>query len=339
MKKLTVLLALVLAALLSVTFAQEPKYRFVMVSHIGPSDPNMLWLTNAIKDFEAKYPDVKVEYISPSGEYSLQEFYQLIQQAIATNPDGLAVPILNAEAEDPILRQAIDSGIPVVAFNGADTRPKDERIPYLTYVGGDLYQDGYQAAQYALAAAKAGEVPTPTRVMCANPDTGHAGLNARCTGYLDAMSEAGVEGEMFNVTAEPARARNLLEAYLSNNTDINYIYNVTTFSTPWVYEVATDLDLSPDVDMEGLTLQGVDDSPLSIEGVKQGYLLTTHSQGFWLQGYSPMEWLYWNKEFGYVPQSDILTGPVIIDKSNAQTFEAVVRKLFGDSEYDSQSIW
>jgi simple sugar transport system substrate-binding protein len=73
--------------------------------------------------------------------------------------------------------------------------------------------------------------------------------------------------------------------------------------------------------------------------VKQGHLLASNSQGFWLQGYAPMEWLYWNHELGYEPQSDILTGPVIINEENAEKWEQLVRRVFGDEAYDQQNTW
>ena len=103
--------------------AQGDQYRFVMVSHIGSNDPNMNWLTTSMKTFDEKYPGVKTEYLS-TNEYSLQNFVAILNQAIATRPDGIAVPILNSEALEPILDKAISSGIPVVAFNISDTRPR-----------------------------------------------------------------------------------------------------------------------------------------------------------------------------------------------------------------------
>ena len=42
----------------------EPKYHFVMVSHIGPNDPNELWLTFAIAEFEKRFPEVKIDYVA-----------------------------------------------------------------------------------------------------------------------------------------------------------------------------------------------------------------------------------------------------------------------------------
>src|SRR5258708_9592116 len=116
-------------------FAQGDHYRFLMVSHIGANDPNMNWLTTSMKTFEEKYPGVKTEYLS-TNQYSLQNFIAILNQAIATHPDGIAAPILNSEALQPILDRASSSGIPLVAFNIPHSRPPAQRIRYLTYVGG-----------------------------------------------------------------------------------------------------------------------------------------------------------------------------------------------------------
>jgi len=319
--------------------AQAPKYRFVMVSHIGSNDPNMQWLTKSLDTFMEKYPDVETEYIA-TNDYSVQAHVQLIEQALATNPDGLAVPIVSSEAFEPVLMKAIDAGIPVVAFNIPDQRPKEERIPYLTYVGGDEYLTGLLLGQDAIAKAEAGEIPMPTGVVCANHDAAHQGLKARCQGMADAMAEIGVGMEDLFIGAEPEQARSTLEAFLSSNPDVNYIFNVASWSSPWSYSVAKDLGLSPDVDNEGVTIITVDASPIALEGIKLGKVLSTHSQGFWLQGYLTMEWLYWYHTLGYLPQSDMLTGPTVIDKNGIDGWIERVRNVFGE-EYDKQTeaVW
>jgi len=319
--------------------AQAPTYRFVMVSHIGSNDPNMQWLTKSLATFEEKYPDVKTEYIA-TNDYSVQAHVQLIQQALATNPDGLAVPIVSSEAFEPVLMEAIDAGIPVVAFNIPDQRPEEERIPYLTYVGGDEYLTGLLLGQDAIAKAQAGEIPMPTRVVCINHDAAHQGLKARCAGMTDAMAEIGVETEDLFIGAEPEEARSTMEAFLSSNADVNYIFALASWSSPWAYSVAEDLGLSPDVDNEGMTIITVDASPIALEGIKLGKVLSTHSQGFWLQGYLTMEWLYWYHTLGYTPQSDMLTGPTVIDKNGIDGWIERVRNVFGD-EYDKQTeaVW
>ncbi|SJM33970.1 substrate-binding domain-containing protein [Mesorhizobium delmotii] len=330
--------AAVIGFAVTTAHAQDKKYRFVMVSHIGSNDANMGWLTESLKTFEEKYPDVKTEYIS-TNNYSVQEHVRLLEQAISTKPDGIAVPIVDSDAFEGPLRKAIEMGIPVVAFNIPDGRPEEERIPYLTYVGGDEYLTGKRLGEYALQQVEGGAVPKPTGVVCAVHDAAHQGLKKRCAGMKDAMEGTGAKFEELFIGAEPAQARTTLQSFLSANKDTNYIFSVAGWSSPWVWGVANDMGLKPDVDNEGVTVLTVDEAPVSIEGVKAGHVLASNSQGFWLQGYAPMEWLYWYHTLGYRPNSDILTGPIVINKDNADQWAALVRGVFGDKAYDEQNTW
>ena len=319
--------------------AVEPKYRFLMVSHIGSNDPNMQWLTMAIDAFTERFPEVEIEYISKP-QSSIEDLVEMARQALATNPDGIAIPIQSSEALDPVLREAIANGVPVVAFNIDDPRPVEVRIPYLTYVGGNEYQTGLRLGNLVLANAADGTIPEPTGALCAIWDVTHQGLVGRCNGFRDAMAAAGVESEDLDITQDPERARSILESYLVGNPDTNVIFAVTAASGPWVYAAASELGLSPDVDGEGVTLIGVDESPVTLEGIRLGKLLGTHSQGFFLQGFTPFEVLYWNRELGYEPLGDMATGPIIIDANNVDTWIPLTRSVFGD-QYDtlSEGAW
>lgn len=331
--------ALAAAALPGTLMAQDgDKLRFVMVSHIGSNDANMNWLTLALKEFGEKYPDVTTEYIS-TNNYSVQEHVRLLEQAIATRPDGIAVPIVSPDAFEGPLRKAIEQGIPVVAFNIPDGRDAADRIPYVTYVGGDEYLTGKKLGEYAVAQAGAGAVPAPVHVVCAIHDAAHEGLKKRCAGMREVMEAAGAKFDDLFIGAEPATARNTLQSFLSANTDTNYIFTVAGWSAPWAWGVANDMGLSPDVDADGVTVLTVDEGPVSIEGVRAGHVLATNSQGFWLQGYAPMEWLYWNVKHGYAPQQDILTGPILITRDNADKWADLVRGVFGEEAYNQQNTW
>jgi len=317
--------------------AVEAKYHFVMVSHIGSSDPNMLWLTFASDEFEKRFPEVTVDYVA-TDEFSVENLVSLTRQALSTKPDGLAIPIVAGEALEPVLNEAIDQGIPVVAFN---TIPAGEQtIRYLTYVGGDLYMDGVVLAQAILDAAAAGKVPQPTQAVCANPDVGHQGLIARCNGFNDTMAAAGVSSEMLDISSDPARQTTIMQSYLVGNPQVNAIFSTTARTGPTVYAAAKELDLSPGVDGEGVTIVSTDESPVSLEGVKAGYILATHSQGFYLQGFTPFEFLYWYLELGFDPASDLLSGPILIDSSNVDKWIPLTRNAFGD-QYDTlaQGAW
>jgi simple sugar transport system substrate-binding protein len=298
-----------------------------MVSHIGSNDPNMNWLTTSMKTFDEKYPGVKTEYLS-TNEYSLQNFIAILNQAIATHPDGIAVPILNSEALQPILDKAVSDGIPVVAFNISDPRPADQRIHYLTYVGGDEYLTGQKLGEYVVQQVNAGKIPKPTRLMCANHD-----------GMTDAMKKIGVPVDELIIGADPAKARSIMESYLGSHKDVNYIFCLGTLSCPWAYSVADQLGLKPKLADKGLTIVAVDDSPNSLEGIKDGKILASHSQGFWLQGYLPMEILYFYKKMGMAPLDDIITGPVVINADNVDQWIKFVKATIGEEAYKKQITW
>src|ERR1700675_3212180 len=190
---------------------------------MGSNDSNSKWFDLALKAFQERYPNVKAEYLS-TNDYSTPKYVQLIEQAISMKPDGLAVSITDAVALDGVLRKAISQGIPVIAFNTPDLRDPAARIPYLTFVGTDYYEDGKKAGEHALAYARAGEIPIPKRVLCVNADGTHGGLVARCRGMTDAMKAAEITTETLITDWDRARAGYILRAHLARNPDVNYIY-------------------------------------------------------------------------------------------------------------------
>jgi simple sugar transport system substrate-binding protein len=314
--------------------------KYLFVSHMGSHDSNSIWFDLALKAFHERYPNVEAEYLS-TNEYSTQKYVQLIEQAISTKPDGLVVTITNAAALDRVLRQAISQGIPVIAFNTPDLRDPAARIPYLTYVGTDYYLDGKKAGEHALAHAKAGEIPMPKQVLCVNADATHGGLVARCEGMTNAMKASGITTITVATDWDPTRAANILSTYLARNPDVNYIYAVTSYLGPTARNVCKKMGLHPDLGDKGhnVTIIGVDDDPVSLSGVKAGYLLSTVSQEFWLQGYVPLQWLNWYREYGYTPEGDILTGPVMIDKTNVDHWITLVQGVIGADNFQKQIPW
>lgn len=317
--------------------SSDKKYRFVMVSHIGSNDPNMKWLTLSMDAFNKTHPNVTTEYVS-SNNYSVQELVRLLEETIASKPDGIAVPIVSADALEGPLHEAADAGIPVIAFNIPDTRSASERVPYANYVGGDEYLTGYKTGMYAIDQAKAGIVPTPKKVVCALIAAEHHGLHERCRGIEDAFKTVGATAEYLFTGADPATFRNNLQAYLSGHPDANYILNMGDFTAPWSWKVARDMGLKPDVGQMGMTILTVGIGPIGLSGVKDKHILVASEQGFWEQGFVPMQELYWMHELGYQPQSDVITGPTIVDSTNLATFDKLSKLVFGAGSEDN-SAW
>ena len=331
-----VVLAVVLATMLVVlgampapTAAQGPKYTFYFVSHIGPADPNMKWLTRSIEDVSKLLP-VQVNYVAPE-QFSVEQQVNMLQTAIAAKPDGLIVPITDPAALEGPLKEAIQAGIPVIASNIADPRPAPDKIPYLTYVGGDEYKTGIQMAERIL---KEFEPNMPKRVACGIGHVGHVGAEMRCKGLIDTLQPKGVTVEKVALTEEPAKISDTWRSYLQAHTDTDAIWIVTMLATPYVYQVTKDVGLTDQV-----KIATVDESPMSVEGILRGYLIATHSQQFYLQGYLPVVWLYIYKEYGYVPPPEEIIGPVIIDKNSAAEWKARLVSLFGEETYNELAGW
>ncbi|MBA3276183.1 MAG: substrate-binding domain-containing protein, partial [Chloroflexia bacterium] len=91
------------------TVAQDDaELRFVVVSHGQASDP--FWsVVQRGTDAAATDLGVTVEYQAPT-TYNMVEMSQLIDAAVASEPDGLVVSIPDAEALSPAIERAIAAG-------------------------------------------------------------------------------------------------------------------------------------------------------------------------------------------------------------------------------------
>src|SRR5438067_12325960 len=115
-----------LAAALMIAIALVPgaasaqsSYRFVVVTHGQASDPFWSVVKNGV-DQAAKDMAVSVEYQAPP-RFDMVAMSQLIDAAVASNPDGLVVSIPDANALGPSIKRAVDAAIPVSSVNsGSD---------------------------------------------------------------------------------------------------------------------------------------------------------------------------------------------------------------------------
>ncbi len=106
---------------------------------------------------------------------------QLIDAAVASQPDGLVVSIPDAEALGDSIKNAVASGIPVVSMNsGSDVY---EELGVLVHVGQTEYEAGLGAGKKMKAAGV-------TKALCVNQEVGNVALDLRCQGFTD-----GLEGD------------------------------------------------------------------------------------------------------------------------------------------------
>ena len=101
---------------------------------------------------------------------------QLIDAAVASEPDGLVVSIPDAEALGDSIKAAVDAGIPVISMNsGSDVA---EELGVLNHVGQTEYEAGLGGGQ------RMGEAGVKN-ALCVNQEVGNVALDERCQGFTD----------------------------------------------------------------------------------------------------------------------------------------------------------
>lgn len=294
------------------------KMKFYVVSHGGPADPFWGVVMRGAADAGKEF-GVDVTYLGPE-KFSIQKLVDMVETAVADQPDGLVVTITDAKALDEPLKNAIKNGIPVVAINVPDMRDPDKRIPYLAYVGADDYRVGIEAARRMLkefAPAK------PKRGVVSIHEVGHAGLEARARGITEVFTKAGIPVEKLATSPNASETYQAIDAYLTKNPDTDAVFCLGPLDTHPTLKLLEEKDL-----LGKVKLGAVDLSPIMIKAIKEGRLVFTVEQQQYLQGYLPINLLILYNKYGLIPHDDILTGPAIVDKSNVAIVEEMVAKKY-----------
>jgi simple sugar transport system substrate-binding protein len=269
-------------------------------------------MKNAVEQAEQDL-DVNVTILGPD-EFDLEKTASLIDQAVAAQPDGIAVTVTDPVLfKEPMMR-AINAGIPVVGFN-AGSGPIVDDIPYLTYIGTDEYQGGYQGG---LRMVDAGG----TKAVCINHQVGHTGLDARCQGLADAFAEKGLEAEVLPVVDDPAESQTIIDDYYTANPDVDSFLTLGPNSANPFYAFMEAAGLGA-----GDVIHGTFDlSPEIVAKIEDGTTLFGIDQQPFLQGYLSVLMLTLLNRQNLVPALPVTpTGPGFVDLSNI----AIVKELAG----------
>lgn len=272
--------------------------RIVMVTHGPPADPFWSIAKNGA-DQAASDLGIDFEYQAPSS-FDVVEIQRLMESAIATNPDGLAVTIADTDALAPVVKQATDQGIPVVVLNAG--RDVWQDVGALTYVGQTEYEAGVEAGRRL---AEAGV----TNALCINHQQGVVTLDQRCNGF-----EEGLGGTVRQVAVDgsnPTSAQSGIEAALRNNPDANGMLALG----PAGANPALNALQSAGSDV---TFGTFDLSPEILQAVADGNVLFAIDQQQWLQGYLPVLYLTQHVQYGVTPVGEVPTGPAFVTEENAE---------------------
>jgi simple sugar transport system substrate-binding protein len=280
--------------------------RLVVVSHGQASDPFWSVVQNGVND-AAETLGVTAEYTAPD-TFDMVRMGQLIDTAVASEPDGIIVSIPDADALGPSITAAVEAGIPVISMNSGSDVYKD--LGVLVHVGQTEYEAGFGGGERMVAAGV-------TTGLCVNQEIGNIALDLRCQGFADALTENGATAlDVLAVDlADPAGAQATIEAALSANPDIDGVLTLGPTGAIPALQAFTELDLLGSVNLATFDL-----SPEVLEAVAAGNMLFAIDQQQYLQGYMPVVMLtLYNQYGGLLPGGGgvVLTGPGFVTQDNA----------------------
>lgn len=292
--------------------APEPDgaVRIAVVTHGPASTASRFWaiIRNGVSS-AARRLDVLVDYQSPD-VYSLERMSALIDQAVATRPDGLVVSIPERGLA-PAIRRAVRAGIPVVSINsGSDVF---RRLGVLAHVGQIEERAGLEAGRRL---ARAGV----RSAICINQQVGNTGLDDRCAGLARAMREVGGNSRVLGIVDDsPQAPRRIASAVAAAGAQ-------GVLATNSLGGLAAAKGLAG----HGTKIGTFDLGPDVLRAVQRGEIGFAVDQQAFLQGYLPVEMLAQRARYGILPaQGDVIaTGPSFITRAEAaQALELSERSI------------
>lgn len=243
---------------------------------------------------------VKLDYQESNNDPQKQA--QLIEAAVTSGVDGIAVSAPNPDAIKDALAQATKAGIPIITLNSGSTVYKE--LGAITHVGQDEEIAGEGAGEQLKAAGG-------TKLLCVIHEQNNTGLQDRCAG---AKKTFGGDVENFQVTgtADPSKTANEIAAKLQADSSIDSV-----------------LALNPDIAMAAVEAIGTAGSKAKlatfdlsgdvVNAIEKGDILFAVDQQQYLQGYLPIEFLklYLTNANTVGGGQPVLTGPGFVTKDNA----------------------
>ena len=276
--------------------ADTPRFTIAMVTHGPPGDTFWDLIRKGAEAAAAK-DNIELKY---SSELQGPDQANLVQNAVDSKVDGIAVTLAKPEALTPAVDTAVRAGIPVVAFNGGIDNWKAAGAK--AYIGQDEMISGVAAGK-RLAADGA------RKVVCVIQDQDNVALESRCAGVRQGFG-GDVENLNVNGTDMPS-VQSTITAKLQQDPSIDYIMTLGAPIALAAVESAHGANSTARV-------ATFDTNAALVDAINGDQVQWAVDQQPFLQGYLAIDslWLYLNNGNVIGGDKPTLTGPAFIDKTN-----------------------
>ncbi|MBD1541970.1 sugar ABC transporter substrate-binding protein [Arthrobacter sp. IA7] len=276
--------------------ASTPRMKIALITHAPAGDT--FWDTVRKGAEEAAAKD-NVELLYTNDPEAGRQA-QLIQQAVDQKVDGIAVTLATPGALKDSLKKASDAGIPIVSLNAGEDVSKE--LGAFTHFGSNEQLAG-QAVGEKLAAENF------KHPICVIQAQGHVGLEARCAGVKSKVPGTEI---LYVNGADMTSVESTATAKLQAAKDADVIIGLGAPVTLTLLKSVATAGSSAKVASFDLNKE-------LAQKIADGTVLFTVDQQPWLQGYGSVDALWQAKRGGFKlgGGQPVLTGPTIVDKSNA----------------------
>jgi simple sugar transport system substrate-binding protein len=286
--------------------ADTPRATIAMITHEQPGDS--FWdLIRKGAQAAADKDNIELRY---SNKNAGPDQATLVQSAIDSKVDGIAVTMAFPDAVGPVVKQAVAAGIPVTVFN----QGRDQALAAgaMSYFGQDE----------KLAGTTAGKRLTQEgakNVICVIQEQGSVALEDRCAGV-----KAGVTGgtvDTLNVNgADMPSVESTITAKLQQDPSID---RIMTLGAPIALAAVKSVSNAG----SKAKVATFDTNAALVDAVKSGDVEWAIDQQPYLQGYLAVDqlWLYLNNKNVIGGGQPVLTGPSFIDKTNIDSIAELAK--------------
>jgi simple sugar transport system substrate-binding protein len=301
-------------------FPDTPEWNFVFVNHVTT---NVFFVPTQYGIEDAQALLGTTSQWTGSETSVVREMVDAMNSAISGNADGIAVSVVDPEAFNEPIQNALDQDIPVIAYNANGEGPGTN--PALAYIGQDLFQSGVEMGKRIVNLVDEGLVA----LFIATP--GQLNIQPRIDGARQAIEDSGANIEIQQVTtgAEITEERSRIEAWYNGHKDVAGMFAVDAGSTQGVAQVMEQAGLHE----QGVKAGGYDLTPEILKLMSENHIDFTIDQQPYLQGFFPVMQLYLYKISGGITgPAETNTGLSFVTPETVDRYLQTESRFEGDSE-------
>lgn len=289
--------ALLAATACSMAFASgaaEARERIAFIIYNSPGDLLFTIIQRGAQEAaDMMGADVDFQF----GDLDPVRINNLIETAVSTQADGIAVVLPDPNAYDESICAAVEAGIPVIAYNIDDPEGAEGNCRF-SFVGQDFEPAGYALGKRLVEEHGLKEGDT-VFMSVEFADASYATL--RRAGVDRALAEVGASSDMIGLGPDPSSVLDGQVQYLLGHPDIDAAVTLGSVTGRTIIQALDEAGMSE------TPVVVFDMSQEIMDNIKSGRITATADQQPYEQGFYPVVQLLLYTRFGLYP-STISTG-------------------------------